>query len=128
MHGPRHLATRDPPPAIIARVMNDTPASVLKRITVATGSVSILAPAPLRLYGGVWLSPDRRRVATRVDDNGRSDLWVYDFGQDVLTPISRDGRSRGMIWGPTADRVTIVRDQEAGGADLYGLFRRGRAG
>ena len=41
----------------------------------------------------------------------RSDVWIYDLGQDVLTPVTTDGLTIGGIWAPdgrhiaTADHV-----------------------
>jgi serine/threonine-protein kinase len=66
------------------------------------GTAEALA-APPRNYGAPRLSPDGRRIATRIG----GDTWVYDISRDTLTRLTFEpGGSTVSAWTPDGNRVT----------------------
>jgi serine/threonine-protein kinase len=60
--------------------------------------------APPRNYGPPRLSPDGRRIATRIG----GDAWVYDISRDTLTRLTFEpSGSSFSAWTPDGNRVTF---------------------
>ena len=60
---------------------------------------------PLRskpaIYLSPRLSPDGKRLAMMVIEQGATDLWVYDLGRDVMTRLTSGGGAiTPVIWSP----------------------------
>ena len=60
------------------------------------------------LYGGPSISPDGKRAAVAILNGTRSDVWLYDFAQDILTQVSTDGTTIGAIWSPDGQHLTTA--------------------
>ena len=59
-------------------------------------------PARPGSYAEITLSPDGLRASLGIFVGLRSDIWIYDLGQEVLTPVTTDGLTIGGIWAPDA--------------------------
>ncbi|NUQ12001.1 MAG: PD40 domain-containing protein [Gemmatimonadaceae bacterium] len=65
----------------------------------ASGRESPVPNANPRIYNGVALSPDERRVALSAGTVGRtSDVWLTDLVTGATTPLTRDGLSSRAAW------------------------------
>lgn len=64
-------------------------------------------PMPIRGYGVPRLSPDGRRLAVRVWEAGRAELWVYDVESGDGRLLTRAGTDPNLapIWAPGAARI-----------------------
>ena len=82
------------------------------------GNTEVL-PAPGRRYDFTRLSPDERRIAVQIeDDDGTTNIWIYDITSNVPSQLTFDGGERplwtrdgtwitylneGSLWNITAD-------------------------
>jgi serine/threonine protein kinase/Tol biopolymer transport system component len=51
-------------------------------------------------YGDLRLSPDGKRLALVVREEGRADIWVYDPQRDAMTRLTVAGPYGDPIWSP----------------------------
>ena len=74
------------------------------------GSVAPIDNAPLRGYIYPRISPDGAQVAVNIQDP--SDIWVWDFAGEALTPLTVGARAVYGHWTPDGRRVVFssVRD------------------
>ena len=71
----------------------------------------------LAQYRQYRLSPDGRRLALTIVD-GASDVWIYEFGREIFTRLTRHGSEAfNPIW--TADARRIVYSAETPVFDLF---------
>jgi serine/threonine-protein kinase len=68
--------------------------------------------APLRAMPSDWsnlrLSPDGLRVAVDIYDGKQTDVWLYEWTRDALTPLTFDQAEDWMpVWTPDAQRVVF---------------------
>jgi serine/threonine-protein kinase len=66
------------------------------------------------------LSPDARRVAVRVNDDDRRDIWIYDLRGNTQTRLTVDGNNSDPAWTPDGSSVSF--SSRRGGA--LGVFWR----
>ncbi len=69
-------------------------------------------PLPGRLYRDPRLSPDGRRVAVTVQDEGRWDLWVFDVQSAAALRLTNEAVVRTPIWTPDGERIIFSWDKE----------------
>ncbi|HET9359386.1 MAG TPA: hypothetical protein VFO58_06535, partial [Vicinamibacterales bacterium] len=69
-----------------------------------SGTVTPLLAKP-REYAYVAVSPDGKRVAAIFQEDGRSDLWVYDPARDLLTKLNSGDRAIWPVWTPQGDFI-----------------------
>lgn len=63
-------------------------------------------PAPSRVYSSPRLSPDGKRLALQVNDNGALAIWIYEFTRDTLTRLTfGPGSSSAPVWTPDGQRI-----------------------
>lgn len=67
--------------------------------------------------GGLSLSPDGRRVALSVVNNGQQQIEVYDLERGTVEPLTREGQNFDPAWHPDGRRVAFT-SQLAGHFDL----------
>jgi serine/threonine protein kinase/Tol biopolymer transport system component len=80
--------------------------------------------APERAYLYPRLSPDGTRIALDVRDQ-EEDIWVWDFGQKLLTRLTFDrGSDQYPVWTPDGRRI-IFGSARAGTANLYSQLSDG---
>ena len=75
---------------------------------------------PLRARTAIWshpqFSPDGTRLAMDVIDNGQTEIAVYDWARDILTPLTFGAEpDRTPAWTPDGQRITFV----SGERNLY---------
>ena len=75
-------------------------------------------PLPARGYSQPRLSPDGRRVAVRVNDQGQQALWVYDVATGAGLRLTHEGDTNTPVWTPDSERVVFAWNA-AGHVDLY---------
>ena len=68
---------------------------------------------PLRAATAIWshpqFSPDGTRLAINIIDNGQTDIAVYDWARDILTPLTFGAEpDRTPAWTPDGRRITFV--------------------
>ena len=83
------------------------PARAGRRLVWVSGGGAI-EPLPLepRAFSRPSLSPDGKRVAVQVEDDGL-DVWVSEISQRTSTRLTWDGVSQAPIWTPDGQRVTF---------------------
>jgi hypothetical protein len=67
-------------------------------------------PVPAAAATQVRLSPDQRRIAARVFDNG-SHIFVYDVDRPTGTRITVDGSNRNPIWSADGQWIYYASDR-----------------
>ena len=73
-----------------------------------------ITPIPIepRSYWTPRLSPDGRQFAVVVDDNGRSNIWVYRFDNATFLPIASEGINRAPLWTRDGLRLTYLSERD----------------
>jgi len=59
-------------------------------------------------YDDPRLSPDGKRVALTVAQEGNRDVWVYDPQRDAMTRLTFGGRNRSPVWSPDSQYVVFA--------------------
>jgi Tol biopolymer transport system component len=62
----------------------------------------------VRSYFQPTLSPDNRRLAVLVTDNGKTDVWVYDFSTGTFSRLSTSGTVTSVQWSADGSRITYA--------------------
>ncbi len=60
-----------------------------------------------RVYDHPRFSPDGKRLAVTIADEGTSHIWIYDLERDFFTRLSGPGASV-PLWTPDGQRVTFL--------------------
>jgi len=81
--------------------------------------------APSRAYTHPRLSPDGRRIAVVVAEDGGSDNWVFDRVAKTLTRVTFDGSGTAPVWTPDGRRLVYTRAVD--GKDLAWILADGSA-
>ena len=69
-----------------------------------SGKVEAL-PVPERDYENVIISPDGKRAIVQIRE-GTTNLWIYDFERNSLTPLgSSPGSSQSPVWSSDGARI-----------------------
>ncbi len=73
------------------------------------GNTEVL-PAPERLYDFTRLSPDERRIAVQIgDDDGTTNIWIYDITSNVPSQLTFDGGER-PLWTRDGTEITYLNE------------------
>ena len=59
----------------------------------------------IRVYGQPTLSPDERRIAVLVNENLKTDVWVYDFSTTTFSRLTTTGTVSSVQWAPDGSHV-----------------------
>jgi Tol biopolymer transport system component len=89
------------------------------------GEQSLAAPA--HAYVFPRLSPDGRRVAVAIDEQGNQ-VWLFDLSRETLTRLTFEGNSnRAPVWTPDGKRIAFGSNKE-GPANLFWQLADGSGG
>ena len=69
--------------------------------------------APPRLYNQPRLSPDGRRVAVDVFENG-TQVWLYDLTREISSRFTFEGDNRHAVWAPDGKRLAFMSNRDGG--------------
>lgn len=58
-----------------------------------------------RGFEDLSVSPDGKRIATTLVENGGADVWVYDRERDALTRLTQEGDCGDPLWSPDGNRI-----------------------
>ena len=84
--------------------------------------------APLQVYGPGRVSPDGKRVALGILENGSADIWIMDLPGGALKRLTNARGANGMpVWTPDGRAVIFSMSNEAGILNLYRLRVDGAA-
>ena len=94
--------------------------SFTEQVAIARpGAVDRILVAEPRTYSYPRLSPDAKRVALTVSDNGRSDVWLYATEGGTLTRLTTDGTANDRPeWTPDGSSI-LYRSNRDGGSSLW---------
>jgi Tol biopolymer transport system component len=81
------------------------------------GARETTLPVPPGRIGQVRLSPDGRKVAARVFDNGWH-IWLYDVDRPTGTKVTNAGTNRNPMWSADGEWIYSASD-EKGGLDVW---------
>jgi serine/threonine-protein kinase len=72
--------------------------------------------APVRTYGDPRVSPDGKRIAVQLLDDGNVDVWIWSLDDGPLTRLTFDaGNDLYPFWTPDSLRVVFTSQREGGG-------------
>jgi len=76
--------------------------------------------APPRAYSDVAVSPDGLQAALTIGDQAASDLWIWHFGRQTLTPLpsSPAGLNTSASWTPDG-RYLVFGSTRAGAPNVF---------
>ena len=75
--------------------------------------------APTRGYGPPRVSPDGKRMATAILDQGRTNIWIWDFALETLRPLTSASGMNGLpVWTLDSQRIIFMSDR-TGVLNLY---------
>jgi Tol biopolymer transport system component/DNA-binding winged helix-turn-helix (wHTH) protein len=77
-------------------------------------------PSPPRLYRNVETSPDDRRVAVTVVEDGRSDVWITDLRTGTMQRITSDAFNIEPVWSPDGEWIYFASDRQG----PFNIYRR----
>ena len=72
-----------------------------------------------RRYMHPRLSPDERRVAVDIEQDGDRAIWMYDFGRESLTRLTFAGSNLWPTWSPDGLRVAYASNRPDTVWDIY---------
>jgi eukaryotic-like serine/threonine-protein kinase len=68
------------------------------------GTISLVSK-DVRTYGVPRLSPDGRRVAVAITDEGKSDVWIRDLSNGTVSRLTASGSAGSPAWSPDGSMV-----------------------
>jgi serine/threonine-protein kinase len=77
--------------------------------------------APPRPYAGARLSPDGKRVALNIHDQGG--IWTWDFARETLMPLTLGPIGNFTVWTPDGRHI-IFGSTRGNAPDRANLYRR----
>jgi eukaryotic-like serine/threonine-protein kinase len=78
-----------------------------------------LRAAPTRGYGPPRVSPDGKRMAIGIIDQGRTNVWIWDFALETLKPLTSASGMNGLpVWTLDGQRIIFMSDR-TGVLNLY---------
>ena len=97
-------------------------------VWVTRNGVEQPLPAPPHNYLNPRISPDGRRIAVWISDQGGSQVWLYDLARETLTRFTFQGSVNGRpVWTPDGKRVAFDSNKESVG-NLYWQLADGSGG
>jgi Tol biopolymer transport system component/DNA-binding winged helix-turn-helix (wHTH) protein len=81
-------------------------------------------PAPPRFYRNLKVSPDGKRLAVTILEQGRSDIWVVALPDGSLTRLTFDGFNIEPVWSPDGTWVAFASSRDG----AYNLYRKAASG
>jgi serine/threonine protein kinase/Tol biopolymer transport system component len=67
-----------------------------------------LVSKDVRIYGAPRLSPDGRRIAVSIVEEGRSDIWINDLSTGTISRLSASKMAGSPAWSPDGSRIYYV--------------------
>ncbi len=75
--------------------------------------------AQTRRYGPPRVSPDGNRLAIAILDQGRTNIWIWDFALETLRPLTSASGMNGLpVWTRDGQRIIFMSDR-SGVLNLY---------
>ena len=75
--------------------------------------------AQTRRYGPPRVSPDGKRMAIAILDQGRTNIWIWDFALETLRPLTSASGMNGLpVWTRDGQRIIFMSDR-SGVLNLY---------
>ena len=75
--------------------------------------------APLRAYDHPRVSPDGTQVAVSINDDGNTDIWIYDIARGTSTRLTFDpAADQSPLWTPDGQRVVFGSTRD-GDTNMY---------
>jgi eukaryotic-like serine/threonine-protein kinase len=112
---------------LLVYVSGGVQAAQHRLVWVSRNGVEQPLPVPAHAYRQPRLSPDGRRVAVTIDEQG-SQVWVYDLPRETLTRFTFEGdRNTDPAWTPDGKRIAFESNKE-GPQNLFSQLADGSGG
>lgn len=84
-------------------------AAVILRVMAIFAASMALVVVVVQVYGGTL--PRGWQIAYVVPDDSRRDIYLYQFGHDLVLPLTLDGRVSDhtpLVWSPDGERLAYI--------------------
>ena len=72
---------------------------------IARDGTTNLVSKDVRTYGSPRLSPDGRRIAVTITDEGKSDIWIRDLSSGTVSRLSASNSAGSPAWSPDGSKI-----------------------
>jgi Periplasmic component of the Tol biopolymer transport system len=72
---------------------------------IARDGTTSLVSKDVRTYGSPRLSPDGRRIAVTITDEGKSDVWIRDVSNGTISRLTSSNTAGSPAWSPDGSRI-----------------------
>jgi serine/threonine-protein kinase len=109
-NGAAHFAVAEGGPLVYGPAAPRSPESYLAWVDAA-GALDRIGDTP-RQFRQPRLSPDGRRVVTRIGSEANSGLWIVDTATATLTRAAGGSSWHRPIWTPDGQGITVASEQD----------------